>query len=104
MSCTLSTTHPSHFQSILDEALELYKDKTGKDLPSHPLFRVITACASPEAVLAVLRKESFHSGLGQPGPVTSNDASGEWLATTVDVLSQVLQIVGGGVGIVSSCE
>ena len=98
---TLSTTDPSHFQSI-DEALKMYKDKTGKDLPSHPLFRDITACASPEAVLAILRKESFHPGLGQPG--TSHDTSAEWLETTVDILNQVLQTVGAGVGIVSSCQ
>jgi hypothetical protein len=101
MSHTLSTTDPSsHFQSILDEALEMYQEKTGKDLPSHPLFRVITACASSEAVLAVLRKEPFHLGLDQPG--SSHDTSGEWLVTTVDVLNQVLQIVSAGVGIVSS--
>ena len=92
----------SYFRSIFDQALEAYKDKTGKDLLSHPLFRDITSCASPEAVLAILRSESFHPGLGQPG--SSRDTSTEWLAPTVDVLNQVLQIVGAGVGIVSSRE
>jgi len=100
MSHMPSTDPSSYFRSIFDQALVAYKDKTGKDLPSHPLFRDITACTSPEAVLSILQKESFDSGLCQPG--SGHDPSREWLATTVDVLNQVLQTVGAGVGIVSS--
>ena len=94
------STDPLYFRPTFDKALQEYKDKTGRDLPSHPLFRDITACTSPEAVLAILRNQTFHPGPGQPG--SSHDTSGEWLATTVDVLNQVLQTVGAGVGIVSS--
>ena len=102
MSYTPSSDSSSNFRSIFDLALEAYKDRTGKDLPSHPLYRNITACASPEAVLAILRNESFDSGLGQPG--SSHDTATEWLATTVGVFDQVLQLVGPVVKTVSSWQ
>jgi hypothetical protein len=100
----MPSADPLCLPNIFDRALEAYKDKTGKDLPSHPLFRDITACASPEAVLAILRNEfeSFHPGPDQPG--SSRDTVTEWLTTTVDVLNQVLRLVGAGVGIVSSWQ
>ena len=84
---------------IFDEALQAYKNKSGDDLLAHPLSGDITACASPEVVLAILRKEPFDPGLGQPR--NSHDTSAEWLATTVDSHNQALQ-VGAGVGVVSS--
>jgi hypothetical protein len=87
------------FQSILNQALQAYKNTTGKDLPSHPLFRDLIACHSPNAILAVLQRQL--PGYDQPG--TSHDTSIQcpWLGTTVDLISQVVQTVGAGVGLVN---
>jgi hypothetical protein len=100
MSHNSPTTHPnSRFQSIFDQALQAYKTTTGKDLPSHPLFRDLTACDSLDAILAVLQRQL--PGYDQPGPSNDTSMRWPWLATTVDITSQVLQTLGAGIGIVS---
>jgi hypothetical protein len=102
MSHTPSSIDPnSHFQSIFDGALRTYKNTTGKELPSHPLFRDLTACDSPDAICQVLQRQL--PGHDQPG--TSRDTSTDWLVATVDVISQVVQTIGAGVSMVSrSCK
>ena len=100
MSPTTSAVHPNpHFQSIFNQALQAYKNTTGKDLPFHPLFRDLIACDSPDAILTALQRQL--PGYDQPG--TSHDTSMQWpwLATTVDLISQVVKTVGAGVGLVN---
>jgi hypothetical protein len=75
------------FQSILDQALQSYKNTTGEDLPSHPLFRDLTACHTTGAILAVLQSQL--PGYDQPGS-NKDTSKWPWLDTTVDVLSQIL--------------
>jgi hypothetical protein len=87
------------FQSIFDEALQVYKNTTGKDLHSHPLFRDLTACESPASILSALQK--LLPWYDQPGTSHDTSTKSPWLDTTVDVLSQVLQTIGAGVGMVS---
>jgi len=95
---TPSLTNPnSHFQSIFDQALQAYKNTTGNDLHSHPLFRDLTACNSAGAILIVLQRR--FPAYDQPG--TSQDTSTEWLPTSLDVINQVLQTIGAGVSLVS---
>jgi hypothetical protein len=95
---TPSSTNPnSHCQSIFYEALRAYKNTTGKELPSHPLFRDLTACDSPDTICQVLQRQ--FSGYDQPG--TSKDTSAEWLVATVDVINQALQTIAPGVSMVS---
>jgi hypothetical protein len=98
MSHNPSSNDPnSHFQSIFDEALQAYKNITGKDLPSHPLFRDLTACDSRDAICMVLQRQL--PGYDQPG--TSRDTSTGWLVAMVDVMNQVIQTLGIGTSFVS---
>jgi hypothetical protein len=96
-----STNSNSRFQSILDQALQAFKDTTGKDLPrpSDPLFSDLSACDSPGAILAVLQKQL--PGYDQLAGSSQETSKWPWLDNTVDVLTQVLQTIGCGVGIVS---
>jgi hypothetical protein len=100
MSPTTSAADPNlRFQSIFIQALQAYKNTTGKDLPSHPLFRDLIACDSTDAILTVLQRQL--PGYDQAG--TSHDTSIQWpwLATTVDLITQVSQTIGAGVGLVN---
>jgi hypothetical protein len=93
-----ATNSNLRLQSIVNQALQKYKNTTGKDLPSHPLFRNLTACNSASAILGALQRQL--PGYDPPGG--SQEASKwPWLGTTVDVLSQFLQTIGSGIGIVS---
>lgn len=95
-----STNSNSHLQSILDQALQTYKSTTRKDLPrpSDPLFSDLSACDSSGAILAVLQKQL--PGYDQLGS-SQETSKWQWLDDTVDVLTQVLQTISCGVGIVS---
>jgi hypothetical protein len=92
------TNSNSRVQSIVNQALQEYKNTTGKDLPSHPLFRDLTACDSAGAILGVLQRQL--PGYDTPGG-SQEQSKWPWLGTTVDVLSQVSQTIGSGIGIVS---
>jgi uncharacterized UPF0146 family protein len=98
MSRNIPTTDSnSHFQSIFDQALKAYKDKTGKDLASDPLLAELThARHSPEAILAVLRRQI--PGFDQPGEISSRWT--KWLDAAVNVLLAFSTTIGGGVGLV----
>src|ERR1700755_2616617 len=54
---SISTSH-SKFNSVFNAALEKYKRKTKQDLAKHPLLPRLQSCASPEAILAVLREQT----------------------------------------------
>jgi hypothetical protein len=101
MSNTPSTTDPdSHFRTILNDALERFKKRTGKDLTSHPLLRDNPiARQSPKDFLALLQSEGLYSDLGQRE--SSRGTSTKWLDKTVDAVNQVFQVIAPGVSIVS---
>jgi hypothetical protein len=100
MSHAPSASDPiSRFQYIFDEALQAYKNNTGIDLPSHPLFRDFTACDSPNVALTVLQMQL--PGYDLPGSSQDASTNWPWLATTADVLSRVLQSISTGVDMVS---
>jgi hypothetical protein len=94
-----ATNSNSRYQSVINKALQEYKNTTGKDLPSHPLFRDLTACDSAGAILGVLQRQL--PGYDTPGS-SQESSKWPWLGTTVDILSQVLQTIGSGAGIVSA--
>jgi hypothetical protein len=97
MSHNIPTTDPNpHFQSILDQALNAYKNKTGKDLASDPLLAELTACHSPEAILTVLRRQL--PGFSQPGGDSARWT--KWLDAAVNVLLAFSATIGGGIGLV----
>ena len=57
MSNDPSSTSRSNLDSIFKAALKTYKKKTGKDITSHPLATELQSCNSPDAILAVLRRQ-----------------------------------------------
>jgi hypothetical protein len=99
MSTAPSTsTSQSSFVSIFNAALESYRRKTKKDLASHPLLPSFQSCASPEAVLTVLRGQvpSFDQSQDRDDGLT------KWVAPTVNVLCSFSETVGLGVGLVNT--
>ena len=98
MSNTPSTSASrSNLNSIFNSALQTYKKKTGKDITSHPLATELQSCNSPDATLAVLRKQvpSFDQPQDGDGIFT------KWLIPTVNVLYAFSATVGEGVGLVN---
>jgi len=98
MSSTPSTSAlRSNLDSIFNSALQTYKKKTGKDITSHPLATELQSCNSPDAILAVLRKQvpSFDQSQDSDGTFT------KWLIPTVNVLYAFSATVGEGVGLVN---
>jgi hypothetical protein len=87
---------PSGFQFIFDTALDAYREKTGKDLPSHPLFAELKKCASADAILTVLRNQIPPSGQ----PSSRVDKLTKWLNPTVHILYMFSATLGEGVGLV----
>jgi hypothetical protein len=101
MSNTPSTADPdSHFRTIFNDALERFKQGTGKDLTSHPLLRDnLIIRQSPKDFLALLQREGLYTGLGQHE--SSRGTSPKWLDRTVDAVNQVFQVIAPGVSLVS---
>ena len=98
MSSALSTSAShSNLDSIFNSALQTYKKKTSKDITSHPLATELQSCNSPDAILAVLRKQvpSFDQSQDSDGTFT------KWLIPTVNVLFAFSATVGEGVGLVN---
>ena len=99
MSAIPSTSSTSHsdFLSIFNAALENYKNKTKKDISSHPLLAALQSCDSPEAILAVLREQIPAFNQSQNG----DDRLTKWVTPTVNVLYSFSATIGGGVGLVN---
>ena len=90
-----------NYQVIFDNALEVYKKKTNKELRSHPLLPKLQACNSPDAVLTVLREQilTFDQSHSTSG---TNDKLTNWLNSTVNVLYSFSETIGAGIGLVSN--
>lgn len=96
MSQSPTIASPSDYQAIFDNALTIYKKKTGKDLTSDSLFRRLESCHSPDSVLAVLRDQipGFDSSGNEDSWLT------KWLDLTVNILYNFSATVGGVVSLV----
>ena len=90
------STSRSNLDSIFNTALKTYKKKTGKDITSHPLATELQSCDSPDAILAVLRKQ-----LPTPDQSQNNDETfTKYLIPTVNVLYTLSDTLGEGVSLV----
>jgi len=90
-------TAPSiDYQAIFDNALEIYRKKTGEDLLSHPLHAKLESCHSPIDILTVLQQQL--TALDRPG--TGNDILTTLLNPTVKVLSAFSATIGGSISLV----
>jgi hypothetical protein len=91
------TLSGENYQAIFDNALETYKKKTGKDLPSDPLLRGLESCNSPDAVLDVLREQI--PAFDQPGSRLT-----KWIKPTISVLCTFSSSIGDAVSLVSTVK
>ena len=86
----------SKFQLIINNALDTYRNRTKKDLLTHPLATRLQACDTPAAILTILR-EQLH-GLDQSQ--SNAERWSKWLDPTVNVLFAFSATIGAGVGLV----
>lgn len=94
MPQTLVPTYSSSIhQTIFEDALEAYKEKTKTDLRSHPLYSKLNTNNSPVAVLTALRQ------LDQSRSV--DDKLIKWLNPTVSVIYSLSQAIIGDLSLVS---
>ncbi|KAI0291193.1 hypothetical protein B0F90DRAFT_1778802 [Multifurca ochricompacta] len=100
MSATQKPTPPSstsNFISIFDAASKEYKKLTRQDLETHPFSAVLDNCESPDAVLAIFKKQAnafdeFRNG---------DDRITKWLNPIVHILFTFSATLGEGIGLVS---
>src|SRR5579863_1829901 len=92
-----ASSSKSNYQSIFDNALEAYKNKTKEDLRSHPLLSKLESCHSPDAVLSVLREQIS----GSDQSPNTDERFTKWLNPTVNVLLTFSETIGGGISLVN---
>jgi hypothetical protein len=90
------STSRSNLDAIFNGALRAYKKKTGNDITSHPLAAELQSCDSPDAILAVLRKQIPTPDQSQNG----DEKFAKFLIPTVNVLYTLSDALGEGVGLV----
>jgi hypothetical protein len=90
------STSRSNLNSIFNAALRTYKEKTGKDITSHPLATELQFCDSPDAILAVLRRQIPTPDQSQSGDETFEKC----LIPTITILYTLSGTLGEGVGLV----
>ncbi|KAI0268521.1 hypothetical protein BGY98DRAFT_1101489 [Russula aff. rugulosa BPL654] len=88
----------SHFQLIINNALDLYKKRTKNDLLSHPLAAQLQISKSPTEILAVLQEQV--QGMHQSQ--RSDERWSRWLDPTVNVLYTFSATLGEGVSLIFS--
>ena len=96
MSNVPPSTSRSNLHSIFNAALRTYNKKTGKDITSHPLATELQSCDSPDAILAVLRRQIPTQDQSQSGGETFTKC----LIPTVNVLYTLSDTLGAGVSLV----
>src|SRR5579863_3357671 len=89
-----ATSSSSNYQSIFDNALKAYENKTKEDLRSNPLLSKLESCHSPDAVLSVLREKINQSP-------NTDERFTKWLNPTVNVLLTFSDAIGGGISLVN---
>ena len=78
----LPASSSSKFQSIIDNALKVYKKRTNVDLLAHPLASQLQACDSSSAIIALLQQRLQGPDQSRSG----DDRWIEWLDPTINVL------------------
>ena len=81
-----SSSSPSNFQLLINNALDTYKKRTKNDLRDHPLAAELQACDSPTSIIAVLKQQLDQS--------RSDERWTKWLDPTIHVLLTFSQTVG----------
>ncbi|KAH9995663.1 hypothetical protein BJV74DRAFT_987099 [Russula compacta] len=76
----------SQFNDLIEAALREYSQKTGKDIPTHPLTARILRCDSSDAVLAVLQEHAH---------AFSQYRNGDWKTQLMRRLKPTVEILIG---------
>jgi len=71
------------YRSIFNDALVVYREKTGKDLTSDPLLRNLEFCKSPDDIIILLRKQTQRDNIKWT----------KWLKPIVTVLDASSKII-----------
>ena len=90
------STSRSNLDAIFNTALRTYKNKTGKDITSHPLATELQSCDSPDTILAVLRRQMPNADQSQKADETFEKC----LIPTVNVLYTLSGTLGAVAGLV----
>jgi hypothetical protein len=91
-----SSSSSSNFQIMINNALDMYKRRTKKDLLAHPLAIRLQSCNSPSAIIAILQEQV--QGLDQSRG--SEERWSKWLDPTVNVLQAFSSILEAGTSMV----
>lgn len=93
----IPATSRSNLDSIFTSSFKAYREKTGKDITSHPLAIEIQSCHSPDAILAILHQQIPLASQSQ----STDERFTKWLIPTVNVLYAFSATLGEGVGLVN---
>jgi hypothetical protein len=88
-----------NYQTIFDSALKAYRNKTGKDLSSDPLFHRLETCHSPDDIIIVLRQQI--PALDHSRRTDEDLKLTRWLDPTVKVVDAFSVAIRGAIGPVS---
>jgi hypothetical protein len=90
----LPASSPPNFQSIFNNALQAYENRTKLNLLADPLAAQLQFCDSPGAIIAVLRQQVHIDDLEIVNKLIG------WLDPIVNVLHTLSVSVGGGISLV----
>jgi hypothetical protein len=98
MSTSNQITDPdtSNFTAIFDAASQEYKSLTKQDLGTHPFAAALEGHDSPDAILAVFRKQAQAFDKIRQG----DDKLMAWLTPIVNILFTFSATLGEGIGLV----
>ena len=91
----------ANYQTIFDSALKAYRNKTGKDLSSNPLFHKLETCRSPDDIITVLRQQIPALDQSASSRTDEDLKLTRWLGPTVKVVDAFSVAIRGTIGPVS---
>ena len=77
----------TNYRTIFDSALKAYKNETGDDLSSNPLFHRLETCSSPDDIITVLRQQIPALDQSACGSTDDHLKLTRWLDPTVKVVN-----------------
>ncbi|KAI9441063.1 hypothetical protein BJY52DRAFT_1378164 [Lactarius psammicola] len=91
-----SSASSASFEETFRVSLEAYRNKTKKDIASHPLAAQLKSCDSPSAILDLLQAQAKAFDKSQ----SADENLTKWLDPTVNVLCKFSAVLGDAVAMV----
>jgi hypothetical protein len=92
-----ATSEDPNFQSIFNDAVKAYNEKTKGTITEDPLLAELGPCTSANDILIVLHRRDRDLSASGSG----SESLTKWLTPTINVLYAFSATIGGGVGLVS---